>query len=290
MNIDPSEVPVFVLCGGQGTRLREETVLLPKPMISIGHRPILWHIMRTYAYHGFKRFILCLGYKAEVIKSYFINYASMNSDFTVELKTNELQVHSIDHDQDWQVTLADTGELTMTGARVARAAAKYLGTAEHFAVTYGDGLTDADLADELEFYSSCNKLGTVLGVNPPSRFGQFKFSGGEVSRFEEKPEFTEEWINGGYFFFHRDFLRYLSAEESCVLEKGPLAQLAADRQLALYQHRGFWACMDTQRDLDQLNQMWTAGQAPWLEPCTHSDWPAPISRLSAIREVMVRAS
>jgi glucose-1-phosphate cytidylyltransferase len=260
---DPSQVPVFVLCGGLGTRLKEQTELIPKPMVPIGKRPILWHIMQSYAFNGFKHFVLCLGYKAEVIKDYFLNYASLNSDFTVELKTNNVTVHSIDHEQDWTVTLADTGELTMTGARVARAAEKYLDGAEHFAVTYGDGVTDANLREELAFHASHGRLGTVLGINPPSRFGQIKLDGDQVLRFEEKPEFQEEWINGGYLFFRRPFLSYLTKEESCVLERAPLVKLAADKQLAIYRHRGFWACMDTQRDLDQLNKQWASGQAPW---------------------------
>lgn len=259
----PGDVPVFVLCGGLGTRLREETDVRPKPMVPVGSHPILWHIMRSYANHGFKRFVLCLGYKAEVIKAYFLNYASMNSDFTVELKTNNLTVHSIDHDQDWQVTLADTGELTMTGGRVARAAERYLGDAEHFAVTYGDGLTDADLAEEFRFHQSHDKLGTVLGVNPPSRFGELKLDGDSVLAFEEKPEFGENWINGGYFFFRSGFLPYLAKDESCVLERTPLVNLARDGQLAMFKHRRFWACMDTQRDRDQLNKLWTSGEAPW---------------------------
>jgi glucose-1-phosphate cytidylyltransferase len=232
-------------------------------MVPIGSRPVLWHIMRSYARHGFRRFVLCLGYKAEVIKSYFLNYASMGSDFTVELKTNRLTVHSIDHDQDWQVTLADTGELAMTGARVARAAAKYLGAAPHFAVTYGDGLTDANLAEELEFHLSQKRIGTVLGVNPPSRFGELKVEGARVQEFSEKPDFAESWINGGYFFFSREFLPYLSTEESCVLEREPLVRLARDGQLGIHRHRGFWACMDTQRDREQLEKLWASGAAPW---------------------------
>ena len=266
MKAESSRIPVFVLCGGLGTRLKEHTELLPKPMVPIGNRPLLWHIMHTYAHHGFRKFVLCLGYKAEVIKAYFLNYASMNSDFTVGLKTNNVNVHSIDHEQDWQVTLVDTGELTMTGARVARAAEKYLGGAEHFAVTYGDGLTDADLREEFAFHLSRGKIGTVLGVSPPSRFGQIVLDGDEVSAFEEKPEFTDEWINGGYFFFRRPFLSYLSTEESCVLERAPLVKLAKGKQLAMYRHRGFWACMDTQRDLDELNQKWASGSAPWAVP------------------------
>lgn len=263
MKTDLSQVPVFVLCGGLGTRLKEQTELLPKPMVTIGNYPILWHIMRTYAHHGFRKFVLCVGYRAEVIKAYFLNYASMNSDFTVELKTNSVAVHSIDHDQDWQVTLAYTGELTMTGARVARAAQRYLGDAEHFAVTYGDGVTSADLRQEFAFHLSHGKIGTVLGVSPPSRFGQIVLDGDDVSRFAEKPQFTDEWINGGYFFFRRLFLPYLSEQESCVLERAPLVKLAEDKQLALFRHQGFWACMDTQRDLDYLSKEWASGNAPW---------------------------
>jgi glucose-1-phosphate cytidylyltransferase len=258
-----AEVPVFVLCGGLGTRLREETEVRPKPMVQGGRRPILWHIMRGYAAHGFRRFVLCLGYKAEVIKSYFLNYASMSADFTVELKTNAVTVHSIGHDQDWNVTLADTGDASMTGARLARAAAKYLGDARQLAVTYGDGLTDANLANEFQFHLEENRLGTILGVNPPSRFGELKVEGARVKQFSEKPVFAEEWINGGYFFFRREFLEYVTPEESCVLEREPLVRLANDGQLSIFKHRGFWACMDTQRDREQLEKLWASGAAPW---------------------------
>lgn len=264
--MDRRDVPVFVLCGGLGTRLREETEVRPKPMVPVGGQPILWHIMCEYSHYGFKRFILCLGYKAEVIKSYFLNYASMNSDFTVELKTNNLTVHSVDHDQDWQVTLAYTGENAMTGARVARAAARYLGDATHFAVTYGDGLTDVKIGDEYAFHVEQDRIGTVLGVNPPSRFGELKVVGGQCHEFDEKPEFMENWINGGYFFFRREFLRYLSSDESCVLEREPLVKLARDGQLSVFKHKGFWACMDTQRDREYLDKLWTSGQAPWRYP------------------------
>ncbi len=258
-----SEIPVFVLCGGLGTRLREETEVRPKPMVPVGNRPILWHIMRTYSHHGFSRFVLCLGYKSEVIKSYFLNYASMNSDFTVELMTNNMTVHSIHHEEDWQVTLAYTGELAMTGARVSRAAAKYLGDARHFAVTYGDGVTDANLGEEYRFHLEQGRQGTVLGVNPPSRFGELKVEASKVEEFSEKPEFADNWINGGYFFFHRDFLSYLSPDENCVLERDPLVRLARDDQLSMFKHRGFWACVDTQRDLEYLNKLWANGQASW---------------------------
>ncbi len=258
-----NDIPVFILCGGLGTRLKEETEFRPKPMVPVGNHPILWHIMRTYSRQGFKNFVLCLGFKSEVIKSYFLNYSSMNSDFTVDLQSNEVTVHSVDHDQDWSVTLAYTGELTMTGARVARAAERYLGEAEHFAVTYGDGLTNADLRTELEFHLSEGRTGTVLGVNPPSRFGEFKLDGNKVIEFAEKPEFKEKWINGGYFFFRRNFVDYLSTDESCVLEQEPLAKLAQDKELSVFKHDGFWQCMDTQRDRDYLNKIWNSGNAPW---------------------------
>ena len=257
------DTQVYILCGGLGTRLKEHTELTPKPMVTIGNRPMLWHIMRYYRKFGFKRFVLCVGFKSEVIKDYFLNYSALNSDFTVDLHTNDIRVHSVDHDLDWEVTVAYTGELTMTGARVARAAAKYLGGSDHFAVTYGDGLTDADLADEYRYHLSHDKIGTVLGINPPSRFGKIVLEGNRVVRFDEKPEFTDDWINGGYFFFHRDFLKYLSEEEDCVLERAPLVELANDGQLNMYKHTGFWACMDTQRDRDQLEKLWAEGKAPW---------------------------
>jgi glucose-1-phosphate cytidylyltransferase len=262
-----TETPVFILCGGLGTRIKEETEFRPKPMVPIGNHPILWHIMRTYRRHGFRKFILCLGFKAEVIKSYFINYSSMNSDFTVDLKANNLTVHSIDHDDDWEVTLADTGEDTMTGARLARAAEKYLGNAQHAAVTYGDGLTNANLKNEFLFHLKHEKIGTVLGVNPPSRFGEIRLKGDNVVEFSEKPEFNENWINGGFFFFKREFFhQYLKKDKDCVLERTPLVNLARDNQLNLYKHSGFWSCMDTQRDRDYLCQLWSSGQAPWMLP------------------------
>jgi len=264
--LTPDQVPVFVLCGGLGTRIKEHAEFIPKPMVPIGDHPIVWHIMRKYARHGFKRFILCLGYRSDVIKSYFLNYASMNSDFTVALKTNEVTVHSIDHEQDWEVTLAYTGENTMTGARVARAAAKYLGDSEHLAVTYGDGLTNVDLADELRFHVAQGRIGTVLGANPPSRFGELRVEGKRVAVFTEKPEFADKWINGGYFFFRRNVLGYLSTDESCVLERDPLGGLADDQQLSIYRHDGFWACMDTQRDREHLDKLWASGNSPWAVP------------------------
>lgn len=259
-----AETPVFILCGGLGTRIKEETDFRPKPMVPIGRHPILWHIMHLYRRHGFKRFILCTGYKSEVIKEYFKNYASMNSDFTVDLKSNRLTVHSIDHEEDWEVTVAYTGEETMTGGRIAKAAAKYLGDSPHAAVTYGDGLANVNLANEFSFHLSHGKIGTVLGVNPPSRFGEISLEGEEVVEFCEKPEFKRSWINGGFFFFKKEFFtQYLKNDDRLILEKSPLTTLAKDRQLQIYKHSGFWACMDTQRDRDNLNELWNTGKAPW---------------------------
>jgi glucose-1-phosphate cytidylyltransferase len=235
--VTPSEVPVFVLCGGLGTRLKEETEFRPKPMVPIGGEPILAHILRGYRAHGFERFVLCLGFKAEVIEEHF------GGDDSIEL--------------------VRTGEAAMTGARVARAAASCLGEAEHFGVTYGDGLTDADLAAELEFHVDHGGIGTVLGVNPPSRFGELKIEGDRVVEFDEKPQIRDHWVNGGFFFFTRAFLDYLSADDDCVLERDPLVRLARDGGLTVYRHPGYWASMDTQRDMEQLNELYAGGKAPW---------------------------
>jgi glucose-1-phosphate cytidylyltransferase len=205
-----------------------------------------------------------MGYKSEVIREYFLNFYAMHSDATVDLKTNAIEVHTVDHSCDWRVTLAYTGESAMTGSRIAQAAARYLGNAEHFAVTYGDGLTNANLAEEFDFHLTKGKIGTVLGVNPPSRFGEFRMQGDELVDFVEKPELHSSWINGGYFFFKRDFRRYLSSADDCVLERDPLSKLARDGQLSVCRHQEFWACMDTQRDHEYLTKLWETGKAPWV--------------------------
>ena len=260
-----ADIPVFILCGGLGTRLKEETEFRPKPMVPIGEHPILWHVMQVYAQHGFRRFVLCLGFKAEVVKDYFHNFHLRNADCTIRLKTNEVTVHEHRRNPDWEITLAFTGEKNMTGSRVAQAARKYLGDAEHFAVTYGDGVTDADLTAEIQAHLANQKLGTVLGVNPPSRFGEIKVDGDRVLAFEEKPDLEGHWINAGFFLFHRDFLKRLPEDENCVLERDPLVKLARDGQLNMFKHAGFWACMDTQRDRDYLTKLVESGQAPWLK-------------------------
>jgi len=262
--MNTADMPVFILCGGLGTRIKEETEFRPKPMVPIGEHPILWHVMQIYAKHGFRRFVLCLGFKADVVKDYFSNFHLHNADTTIHLKTNRVEVHEARLNLDWEVTLAYTGEKSMTGSRVAQAARKYLGNAEHFAVTYGDGLTDAPLARELQQHLAGGKLGTVLGVHPPSRFGEIKVDGDRVREFAEKPDLDDHWINGGFFFFHRDFLKYLTEEESCVLERDPVVKLARDGQLNIFKHTGFWGCMDTQRDRDYLTELVASGTAPWL--------------------------
>ncbi len=263
--MNTADIPVFILCGGLGTRIKEETEFRPKPMVPIGEHPILWHVMQTYARHGFRRFVLCLGFKADVVKDYFANFHLHNNDCTIALKSNKLTVHEARVNLDWEVTLAYTGEKNMTGSRVAQAARKYLGKAKHFAVTYGDGLSDANLTEELRHHLAEKKLGTVLGVTPPSRFGEIKVVGNRVEEFAEKPDLEGHWINGGFFFFHRDFLKRLPEDEHCVLERDPLVRLAKDGQLNIFKHTGFWGCMDTQRDRDQLTQLVESGCPPWLK-------------------------
>ncbi|MGF1474914.1 MAG: glucose-1-phosphate cytidylyltransferase [Geminicoccaceae bacterium] len=259
----PADTPVFILCGGLGTRLREETEFRPKPMVPIGDQPILVHIMRWYAKFGFKRFILCAGYRSEVIRQYFANFHALNDDFTVDLAANSIEIHPTCRQPGWRVTVAYTGELTMTGARLRQAASRYLDDAETFAVTYGDGLTDADLRAELEDHHNVGRLGTVLGVNPPARFGEFRFEGDHLTSFAEKPERHDSWINGGFFFFERAFLSYLGNSDDCILEQEPLTRLAGNGELHVHKHGGYWACMDTLRDRMHLNDVWARGEAPW---------------------------
>lgn len=257
---------VMILCGGQGTRLREQTEVRPKPMVEIGGRPILWHIMKLYAFHGITDFILCLGYKAKVIKEYFLNYEAMNSDFTVELGNKAgIQLHGDGSGEDsWRITLADTGEDAMTGARVARAS-KYLDADdETFMVTYGDGLANVNIRELLEFHREHGRMATLTGVRPPSRFGEVQCDAEHrITTFSEKPQIGQGLINGGFFCFHRDFLKYLNASPDCVLERQPLETCAAEGQLCAFEHLGYWQCMDTYRDWMSLDEQWKNGSAPW---------------------------
>lgn len=262
MNIE--DVPVFILAGGLGTRFREQTHLLPKPMIELAGKPILWHIMSSYAQHGFRRFIVCAGYKAEIIKAYFLNYQEIHSDFTVDMRERTVSFHS-NGIEDWSVTVADTGELSMTGFRVSDAVTRFLGDAETFALTYGDGLSNVDLAAELAFHQGHGRIGTVLGIHPPARFGEIRAEDGQVTTFAEKKPLSTSWISGGFFFFNREFTSYVSKDPALVLEESPMNRLVAAGELMVYEHEGFWACMDTQRDHDQLSELAASQLAPWLD-------------------------
>ncbi len=263
----PADVPVFVLCGGRGTRLGDAAARRPKPMVEIGDRPMLLHIMESYARAGFRRFVLCTGWRAEVIATFFLDFRAMTEDFTIETRTGQVWFHQTGPRPDWEVTVAHTGADAQTGARIARAAARHLGDAEHFAVTYGDGLADVDLAAELAFHLSHDRLGTVLAVNPVSQFGHLELDDeDEVAGFVEKPTMAQAWVSGGYFFFRRRFLDYLSTEEDCVLEGAPLRRLAAQRQLRPFRHRGFWSCVDTVKDREAMHALCESGAAPWLGP------------------------
>ncbi len=262
----PEEVPVFVLCGGRGTRLGGSRAPLPKPMVELGDRPLLLHILESYARFGFRRFVLCTGWRAEAIAGYFMLMPGLTADFTVDLRTRQVFWHQNGETPDWEITVAHTGPDVGTGARIARAAARYLGEAEHFAVTYGDGLADVDLAAELDFHLAHGALGTVLAVRPPARFGRLDLDGDRVRDFAEKPAEGADWINGGYFFFRRAFLDYLSPDPACVLEREPLERLARDGELRVYVHDGFWSCLDTPRDHEHLQGLCESGRPPWHGP------------------------
>ena len=256
--------PVMILCGGEGSRLKEETELRPKPMLEIGDRPILWHIMKLYAAYDLKNFILCLGYKGHVIKDYFLNYETFVSDLRVELGSlSPPKPLNRNGSEDWAVTLVETGQKAMTGTRVARAA-KYV-DADTFCLTYGDGIGDVDIAALLEFHRQHGKLATVTGVRPPGRFGELRVEGGRAVEFNEKLQTAEGVINGGFFVLHRSVVeKYLSAtDDDCILEREPLQRLARDNQLMVYVHKGFWQPMDTFREWRLLNELWETGRAPW---------------------------
>lgn len=251
----------IIMCGGKGTRLREETAIKPKPMVEIGGKPILWHIMTRYSQFGFKDFILPLGYKGEVIKQYFHDYQFRNSDFTVNLKSGQITSHPCEM-EDWNVTLCDTGQETLKGARLKRVARHIKG--ERFMVTYGDGLADIDIAKLLEFHKNSGTIGTFTGVRMPSRFGAVRTdAAGNILSWEEKP-ILDEFINCGFFVFERKFLDYLDYDESCDLEREPLQTLAREGQLSMYPHPGQWQCMDTLRDSIILNELWDTGRAFWV--------------------------
>lgn len=250
-----------ILCGGLGTRLREETEFKPKPMVQIGTMPVLWHIMKTYSHYGVKDFVLCLGYKGEMIKRFFLDYELSSKDFTIKLRAGEKKMDAGREIEDWNVTLADTGPSTMTGGRLKRIQ-KYVPDDEFF-LTYGDGVADIDISATLSHHRKLGKIGTLTGVNMPSRFGMIKAGKDDlVTQFVEKP-MLEDHINGGFYVFKKDIFDYVTQDESCVLETGPLSKLASIKQLGLYRHKGFWYAMDTYRDFIELNKIWDSGNAPW---------------------------
>ncbi len=251
---------VLILCGGLGTRLAEETEIRPKPMVEIGAKPILWHIMKLYSHHGFHEFVLCLGYKGDLIRDYFLNYYARNSDVRVRLGDQRVDYLGTFHDeQQWRVLLAETGAATPTGGRVLRAS-RYL-EGDRFMVTYGDGLSNVDIRRLLDFHCGQGKLATVTGIRPVTRFGELRLRGDLVTEFREKPQLDEGWVNGGFFVFERGALGYL--RDDSTLEREPLERLARDGELAVYRHEGYWRSMDTLRDKRTLEEEWASGRPAW---------------------------
>ena len=256
------DIPVVILCGGKGTRIKEMTESIPKPLIEIGGKPIVWHIMKIYSSFGFNNFILCLGYKSHKIKEFFLNYELLNSDITVGLGSkNNITVHNSHDERDWKVTLAFTGEENMTGSRI-KQIEKYV-PGNSFMMTYGDGVSNVNIKQLLDFHKSHGKIGTVTGVRPASRFGELLLAGDEVESFSEKPQTSTGRINGGFFVLNKEVFNYVSEDENCIFERDPLENLAKDKQLMMHQHDGFWQCMDTLRDMQYLEKLWEEKETPW---------------------------
>jgi glucose-1-phosphate cytidylyltransferase len=254
---------VVILCGGLGTRLREETEHRPKPLVPIGNRPILWHIMRSYAAFGFTDFILALGYKGEMIKDYFLNYDVLTSDFSLHLGSKSIQrLSASDDEASWRITFVDTGEETMTGGRLRRLR-QVLDSESQFLFTYGDGVTDLNIAAVVDFHRRSGCIAVVTGVRPQTRFGELTVKGDRVVRFAEKPPTNDTWINGGYFVMTPQIFDYIESDRT-ILEREPLERLAAESQLGVYKHDGYWQPMDTYRDMQLLNEQWKSGRAPWV--------------------------
>ena len=255
---------VVILCGGQGSRIRDASETVPKPMLPIGGKPIVWHIMKLYARHGLNQFVLCLGYRAWVVKEYFLNYAAMTNDVVVQLgPKRNVSVAVTDHEEDWNIVLAETGEATQTAGRVS-AIRRYVDDDDLFLLTYGDGVADVDITALIDFHKSHGKIATVTAVRPPGRFGELGIGGELVNEFNEKPQASGGFINGGFFVCDaRRIWPYLGDGPSVALELEPLQRLAAEGQLAAYRHLGFWQPMDTPREYALLNAMWESGDAPW---------------------------
>lgn len=254
---------VVILAGGMGTRLKEETEFKPKPLVSVGGKPILWHIMKIYSHYGFNDFIVALGYKGWMIKDFFYNYAVYNTDFTINISTNQIIFHNRPNDN-WNVTLVDTGEHALKGARLKRIEKFIPEEDQNFMVTYGDGVSDVDINKLIEFHKSHGKIATLTGVKPIARFGELEIEGNKVLNFLEKPQTTGNYINGGFFVFRREIFDYLTDRDDCDLEYGTLEKLAREGELMVYKHDGFWYCVDTIRDLEYLNKLYDSGEAKWM--------------------------
>ena len=251
---------VIILAGGLGSRLSEETTLRPKPMVEVGGKPILWHIMNSYSTHGFNEFIIALGYKQEVVKEYFLNFYALNNDISINLTTGKTTFHN-GKQPEWKIHLVDTGLPTQTGGRVKRLQ-KWLDRDKPFMLTYGDGVTDLDITTLVRFHNSHGKLATVTTVRSPARFGRIGFTGDQVTDFYEKRENSEGWINGGYFVLNYEALDYIDGDDT-VWERDPVENLARDGHLMGYRHNGFWSCMDTLKEKNLLEELWASGKAPW---------------------------
>lgn len=255
------KMKLVILAGGYGSRLGNLTTSIPKPMVQIGGKPIMWHIMKTYAHYGVKEFIICLGYKGSVIKDYFLHYDSNNNDFTVDLSNNSVAFHNGHDEVDWKVTLVDTGINTLKGGRLKRIE-QFLDDDINL-LTYGDGLANININELLEFHKKSGKIVTISGVHPPARFGELIADGDVLTSFQEKSQASQGLINGGYMVFNKELLNHLTTDESCDLEAGVLEQLASEEKIAVYKHKGLWACMDVERDLNYLEKIWGDGKAFW---------------------------
>ena len=249
-----------ILAGGLGTRLSEETILKPKPMVEIGDKPLLWHIMKSYSAHGVHDFVICCGYKGYVIKEYFANYFLHTSDVTFDIKNNEMKVH-VRNAEPWRVTLVDTGDETLTGGRLKRVK-QYIKDEESFCFTYGDGVSDVNISELIEFHKSHNKLATLTATQPPGRFGSLDLDGNKINSFQEKPQGDGAWVNGGFFVLSPKVIDYIEGD-SIMWERKPMEILAKEGQLLAFRHHGFWQPMDTMRDKVLLEELWQSGKAPW---------------------------
>ena len=261
--INKNQIPVVILCGGRGTRLKEETEVIPKPLVKIGDKPILWHIMKIFKTYGFTNFILPVGYKGEKIKEYFANYSVLQNDFTIQLgdfSKKEINLHNPNVD-DWQVTIVDTGLETMTGARLQKVE-KFINN-DLFLLTYGDGVSNVNLDKLLNYHLEKGTIATVTGVRPPARFGELSIEDGNVVSFREKPQTASGYINGGFFVMKKDILKLLPEKDDLSLEGDVLPQIAEKKELAVFCHDDYWQCMDTLRDVEFLNEEWQKGKALW---------------------------